>query len=66
MAQHTILIVEDDLLLTAVIAECFNMSGYKVLTATTGTAFKAALREHKISLILLDLNLPDADGIELL
>ena len=66
MAQHTILIVEDDLLLAAVIAECFNMSGYKVFTAETGTAFKAALREHRISLILLDLNLPDADGIELL
>jgi len=66
MAQHTILIVEDDMLLAAVIADCFIMSGYKVLLATTGAAFKAALREHRISLILLDLNLPDADGIELL
>ena len=66
MAQHTILIVEDDKLLAAVNADCFIMSGYKVLTATTGAAFKAALREHRISLILLDLNLPDADGIELL
>lgn len=66
MAEHTILIVEDDLLLAAVIAECFNMSGYNVLSAATGTAFKAALREHRISLIILDLNLPDADGMELL
>jgi len=66
MAEHTILIVEDDLLLTAVIADCFIMSGYRVITAATGTAFKAALRQHRISLIMLDLNLPDADGMELL
>lgn len=66
MANHTILIVEDDLLLTAVIADCFTMSGYKVLTAATGSAFKTAIRQHDIDLIMLDLNLPDADGMDLL
>lgn len=66
MAEHTILIVEDDLLLAAVIADCFNSSGYKVLTASTGSAFKAILHQHPVDLIMLDLNLPDADGMDLL
>jgi len=66
MTNHTILIVEDDLLLTAIVADCFIMSGYKVLTAATGSAFKTALRHQHIDLIMLDLNLPDADGMELL
>jgi DNA-binding response OmpR family regulator len=66
MREHTILIVEDDLLLASIYADTFFQSGYKVLTAATGNAFKAALREHRISLIILDLNLPDANGMELL
>lgn len=66
MPEHTILIVEDDVLLSAILVERFRLLGYKVLSVTTGKAFTAALTQNKISLILLDLNLPDADGMELL
>jgi DNA-binding response OmpR family regulator len=66
MPEHTILIVEDDVLLSAILVEKFRLLGYKVLSVTTGKAFTAALTQHAVSLILLDLNLPDADGMELL
>jgi DNA-binding response OmpR family regulator len=66
MPEHTILIVEDDALLSGILVERFRPLGYKVLAVSTGKAFSAALTQHDISLILLDLNLPDADGMELL
>jgi DNA-binding response OmpR family regulator len=64
--MHTVLLVEDDPLLAAVNVDWFVNSGYKAIVADSGNAYKAALRENDISLIMLDLALPDADGLELL
>jgi len=66
MSSHTILIVEDDEVQSAIVTDCFLKHGYKVLTAANGRAFKSLLQLNPVSLVLLDLNLLDADGMELL
>lgn len=66
MPVHTILIVEDDEFQCAVVADSFLKNGYRVLTAASGNTFKSVLLQQTVSLVLLDLNLPDADGLELL
>ncbi|MEI8191212.1 MAG: GAF domain-containing protein, partial [candidate division NC10 bacterium] len=43
-----------------------EQEGYPVLTAATGAEARAALGGHDIALVLLDLRLPDVDGVELM
>lgn len=60
-----ILVVEDDGAVREMIAAYLGTAGYTVLTAADGFAMQRALESHDIALLLLDLNLPDADGLEL-
>jgi len=64
--MYTVLLVEDDPLLAALNVDWFVNSGYNAIVADSGSAYKSALRNNDVSLIMLDLALPDADGLELL
>jgi DNA-binding response OmpR family regulator len=64
MAQH-LLIVEDDELVQSLLAAYMKGEGYKVSYAGTGKELLATLNAQKIDLILLDLGLPDEDGLTL-
>ena len=62
----TILIIEDELALVEMYKKKFENSGYKVFTATDGvTGTEMALKE-KPSAILIDLFIPQKDGMAVL
>ena len=60
-----ILIVEDDPGMRDMMASYLGAQGFEVHTAATGRNMQAALERGPVDLMLLDLNLPDADGLEL-
>ena len=60
-----ILIVEDDENLARGIAFAFEKEGYSVLKATTIQSGQLTLEQHNVDLVLLDLSLPDGNGLEL-
>jgi len=60
-----LLVVEDDPAMLNVLAAGLGARGYGVRTATTGDAALRALDEEPPAAIVVDLGLPDVDGIEL-
>jgi DNA-binding response OmpR family regulator len=60
-----VLIVDDDPSVRETLA-CALGRSYAVQTAATGTEACALLRGHPVGVIILDIVLPDADGLELL
>lgn len=66
MIEHSILVVDDEKNIRRSIKMICEAEGYKIETAEDGTAAMAKLAEHKISLVLLDINLPGKDGLTLL
>ena len=66
MLQKTILIIEDSIDLADSLEDVLTLNGYRPLKANDGkTGLDLALTE-KPDLILLDLRLPDMDGIEII
>ena len=64
--DSVILVVEDDRLTARIHADALADIENAVVIASTGQRAEALLREHNVSIILLDLVLPDADGRDLL
>ncbi|RWX54817.1 two-component system response regulator TorR [Photobacterium chitinilyticum] len=63
--NYQILIVEDDPILRMKIKGHFAQAGYAIFEADNGAVMKEILSNEKIDLILLDINLPGEDGIQL-
>jgi DNA-binding NtrC family response regulator len=63
--KGSILIVEDEADMRELVAEVMR-DRYEVTTADTGAALKQALNGEQPDVVLLDLKLPDADGLDLL
>ncbi|HPO12940.1 MAG TPA: sigma-54 dependent transcriptional regulator [Candidatus Hydrogenedentes bacterium] len=61
-----ILVVDDEKLIRWSLGECFRKEGFQVELAGDGAAAAAFLEKHDVDLALLDLRLPDTDGIQLL
>jgi two-component system OmpR family response regulator len=61
-----ILIVEDDALLAAGIAQILQADGYAVDVRTTGAEALQAAERERFDLVLLDIGLPGMDGYEVL
>jgi DNA-binding response OmpR family regulator len=62
----TLLIVEDNATLSASLAKGLTEDGYEVEAADTGSGALRRLERSDIDAIVLDLGLPDIDGIDLL
>ena len=62
----TVLIIEDELLLRESLVEVLEDCGHDVSLAESGAAARARLEESGPDLVLLDLRLPDASGLDLL
>jgi two-component system alkaline phosphatase synthesis response regulator PhoP len=62
--ERTILVVEDDSALRDTIAYNLRGEGFAVLKAADGVAALEEVRQHDISLVMLDLMLPRLDGWE--
>lgn len=66
MAKPSILLVEDDKELSALLTELLNMDGFQVDTAFTGTEGLEKSFQKKWDIIVLDIMLPEIDGLEVL
>ncbi|MEM9778642.1 MAG: response regulator transcription factor [Pseudomonadota bacterium] len=62
--QDHILIVDDDRQLTSFLERFFRKHGYKATTAGTASELFAAFERVPCDLVVLDLILPDEDGLE--
>ena len=63
-SRYRILVVDDDKDIVQTIKGNLELDGYEVLTALDGRTCLQLAREHRPDLIILDLNLPDIDGIK--
>ena len=61
-----ILVVDDEANIRALIDEILSEEGYDVTTAADAKQARAARKEHEYDLVLLDIWMPDTDGISLL
>ena len=59
-----LLLVEDDELVAAGLTTLLDLEGFTVLTIDRGLAVDETIRSFKPHVVVLDLTLPDIDGIE--
>ena len=61
-----ILIVEDDDCLRNNLARYFNLHGYNVTSVADGAHALESIKRHEFQIMLIDLCLPDINGMEIL
>ena len=62
---HSVLVVEDETSIASFVAAYLRNAGYTVTTAASAQAALIQLAGDIPALVILDLNLPDGDGVEL-
>ncbi len=63
--ERTLLIVDDELGIRELLRECLEDEGYSVRLAENALEADKLVKEHKFDLILMDVWLPDMDGVSL-
>jgi len=63
---HKVLLVEDEEIWRLSTAATLKKAGYDVRTAADALAARAAFEKSPPDAVVLDINLPDGDGVELL
>jgi two-component system, OmpR family, response regulator MprA len=63
--EGRLLVVEDDPQVRAMLTRALRYEGFEVIAACDGAEAMASLRSSRPDLLLLDLLLPDADGVDL-
>lgn len=64
--SYTVLVVEDNQDIVVSLQDLLTHDGYAVHTADTCAGALAQLRAHHFNAVLLDVTLPDGDGLEVL
>ena len=64
MSSATILVVDDDSQIRRVMRNALSFHGYTIIEARNGEEALKKVRVDRLDLIILDLNMPDMDGIE--
>ena len=64
--REKILVVEDEKSISHFISTILTSNGYEAMRARTGTEALSMISSHCPDLIILDLGLPDMDGLEIL
>ncbi len=62
--KHRVLLIEDDDRLAQLVREFLDRYEFAVTIVRRGDLAVAAVREHRPALVMLDLMLPNLDGIE--
>lgn len=65
MAGESLLIVEDDPFMRELLSESLSEAGYQTKTAENGAETRSLLPRIEFDVALIDLSLPDADGMQL-
>jgi DNA-binding response OmpR family regulator len=63
--QQQLLMIEDDARLASMVSEYLRQGGFEVAHALDGNSGLAALQQTPPALVVLDLMLPDMDGLEI-
>ena len=66
MVHDQILVVEDNARNMALLSDVLQATGYRTLQASTGRQALALAARHGPALVLMDIRLPDMDGLEAL
>ena len=66
MAGEQILIVEDNEINMKLLRDVLRVTGYRTLEASTAGQALMLATEHVPALVLMDIRLPDMDGVETL
>src|ERR1041384_8637270 len=64
--KPTVLVVDDELQIRRLVRVCLEANGYRVLEAATGEEGITEAAQRKPDVVLLDLGLPDMDGVTVL
>ena len=64
MSEYRILLVEDEANLLAAIKLNLELEGYHVSTATDGKKALKMIKEERVSLVILDVMMPEMDGFQ--
>ena len=64
--REKILVVEDEKSISRFISTILDNNGYEAVQARTGAEAQSMLSSHCPDLVILDLGLPDMDGLEIL
>jgi Response regulator containing CheY-like receiver, AAA-type ATPase, and DNA-binding domains len=62
---HTVLVIEDEIHILELLRYNLEAAGYKVITSENGKEGLDKALEGKPDLVILDLMLPDVDGLEI-
>ena len=65
MSPHRILLVEDDARLAAMVGEYLGEAGFRTTRAASGAAALQLAASESFDAVILDLMLPDADGLDI-
>src|ERR1041385_8431540 len=63
--SYRILLIEDDARLAAMVADYLGETGFRVTIAGSGAEAQRQLKREQLDAIILDLMLPDTDGLDL-
>lgn len=66
MNEYLVLVVEDDKPIRNLITTTLKMNSYRFITAEKGNEAIMLSTSHKPDIIILDLGLPDIDGVEVI
>ena len=65
MTAHRVLLVEDDARLASMVSDYLGEAGFRTTRAATGAAATQLVASESFDAMILDLMLPDADGLDL-
>jgi two-component system, OmpR family, KDP operon response regulator KdpE len=65
-ALHQVLIVEDEPDIRGILRTLLKTAGYRVIETETAARAVVEAKSHKPDLLLVDLGLPDADGVKVI
>jgi two-component system, OmpR family, KDP operon response regulator KdpE len=65
-AMHQVLIIEDEPAIRSVLRVLLESEGYRCVEADTAMRAEIEARSHKPDLLLIDLGLPDEDGLKVI
>jgi len=66
MREKNILVIDDDKIILDSLIEFLSLEGFVVNGAGTVKAADSQMQRHRYCLVIVDINLPDGDGLELL
>ena len=66
MTKPKILVVDDEPLMTNMVSEVGQLGGFDVIETNSAKEFQSAWQVHDPTVVIMDIIMPDMDGVELL